>query len=188
MKLSSALQRWLHWFNVPTGLLIALLQRTPVLRVAAAVEEMVAASPVGAVLKSAALAAASLGAVDSLAGATTAQLVTSSGSASGISVTTGTAVVVALSLTGTETATQSWSVTGSFPPGMNYSGLTSSGTINTTNLLLSGTPTTAGAYLVTLTAWQGLNGTGNTHSYFYTITVSSGAKLTSSPWLCRAWR
>ncbi len=179
MKLSSSLQRWLHWFNVPTGLLIALLQRTPVLRVAAAVEEMVAASPAGAVLKSAALAAASLGAVDSLAGATTAQLVTSSGSASGISVTTGTAVVVALSLTGTETATQSWSVTGSFPPGMNYSGLTSSGTINTTNLLLSGTPTTAGAYLVTLTAWQGLNGTGNTHSYFYTITVSSGA--TSAP-------
>ena len=107
MKLSSSLQRWLHWFNVPTGLLIALLQRTPVLRVAAAVEEMVAASPAGAVLKSAALAAASLGAVDSLAGATTAQLVTSSGSASGISVTTGTAVVVALSLTGTETATQS---------------------------------------------------------------------------------
>ena len=147
MKLSPALQRRLHWFNLPTGLLIALLQRTPVLRVAAAVEEMITASSVGAVLKSVALATASLGAIDSLAGATTAQLVTSNNSPSGISVTVGTAgVAVAISLTGTNTATQSWTITGPIAPGLSFSGLTSAGTTNTSILLLSGTPTTAGPW------------------------------------------
>ena len=186
MKLSPALQRRLHWFNLPTGLLIALLQRTPVLRVAAAVEEMITASSVGAVLKSVALATASLGAIDSLAGATTAQLVTSNNSPSGISVTVGTAgVAVAISLTGTNTATQSWTITGPIAPGLSFSGLTSAGTTNTSILLLSGTPTTAGIYEVTLTAWQNLNGSGNAHSYFYTVTVTAGATspptITSQP-------
>ena len=186
MKLSPSLQRRLHWFNLPTGLLIALLQRTPVLRVAAAVEEMVTASPAGAVLKSMALATASLGAIDTLAGATTAQLVTSNNSPSGVSVTVGTAgVAVAISLTGTNTATQSWTITGPIAPGLSFSGLTSAGTTNTSILLLSGTPTAAGIYEVTLTAWQNLNGSGNAHSYFYTVTVTAGATslptITSQP-------
>jgi len=52
------------------GLLIALLQRAPVVQVTGAAEEFVVSSPIGVLLKSVAAAVASLGALDSLAGAT----------------------------------------------------------------------------------------------------------------------
>src|ERR1700677_632634 len=70
MKLAAYVQRRSGWINLSTASLVALLQRTPVLRLAAAADEFVAASPVGSLLKSAAAVAASLGAIDSMAGAT----------------------------------------------------------------------------------------------------------------------
>ena len=51
--------------KLPIALLVTLLQRTPALRVIAAAEEMIAASPIGVVLKAAFTAAASLGAIAS---------------------------------------------------------------------------------------------------------------------------
>src|SRR5882672_2507455 len=71
--------RRLRWLNLPGAVLLALLQRTPVVRVAAVAEEFVVAAPLGAVLRSAAAAVAALGAVHSLAGAT-AQVIASTNS------------------------------------------------------------------------------------------------------------
>ncbi len=177
MKLSASLQRRLHWFNLPTAVLITLLQRTPVVRIATAVEEMVVSSPIGAVLKSVATAVASLGAMNSLAGAT--PLVPSSGTSSGITVTTGTPVSVAYTVNGTQTPPMSWSVAGTIPAGLNFSGLTGSGgTVDVSQLLLGGTPTTVGTYPLTITCWEGAGGTqisaNGSLVYGYTITVVAG--------------
>ena len=62
MKTLRPLQRSLRWLNLPTVSLLALLQRTPVVRVVVLAEEFVLSSPVGVVLKSAFATAASLGA------------------------------------------------------------------------------------------------------------------------------
>ena len=47
MNFSPTFVRRLHWLNLPGALLIALLQRTPVLRVASTAGEITRASPVG---------------------------------------------------------------------------------------------------------------------------------------------
>ena len=70
MKLTACFRRHGAWVNLSTATLIALLQRTPAVRVAAAAGETVIASPVGTLIKAATVAAASLGAIDSMAGAT----------------------------------------------------------------------------------------------------------------------
>jgi hypothetical protein len=108
-----------------------------------------------------------------MAGAT--PLSPSSGSDTGITVTVGTAVNVAYTVNGTQTPPMSWSVSGSFPPGLNFSGLTSAGTVDVGTLVLSGTPTTAGIYAMNITVWETGGGGGNSLSYSYTITVTGGA-------------
>ena len=177
MKLSSSLHRRLHWLNLPTALLLTLLQRTPAVRVVAAVEELVVSSPLGAVLKSFAATAASLGAMHSLVGAT--PLVPSSGTATDLTVTVGTPVSVAYGVTGTQTPAMSWTVAGAFPPGLNFSGLTTTGTVDTGTLLMTGTPTTAGVYALTFTVWEAAGGTqisaNGSLIYSYTITVTGGS-------------
>jgi len=60
MKLVALLQRRGAWVNLSTATLIALLQRSPVLRMVAVADEFVAASPVGSLIKSAAAAAAAV--------------------------------------------------------------------------------------------------------------------------------
>jgi hypothetical protein len=143
--------------NLPGAMLIALLQRTPMVRVAAIAESVFFDSPVGSVVRSVLTAVASLGAVQSMAGATPLQ--PTSGSATGFTVATGTSVSIAYSVVGTDTPPLSWRVTGSIPPGLNFSGLTGSGgLVNVTNLTLTGTPTAAATYNVTLTAYEGQNG------------------------------
>ncbi len=179
MNFAALLNRRLNWIQLNGAILIALLQRTPVLRVAAVADEMVIASPAGTLLKSVVATAAALGAVDSLAGATT--LVPSSGTATGITVSTGTAVSVFYTINGTDSPPKSWTVGGTIPPGLNFSGLTAPGTVNVTTLNLAGTPTTAGAYAVTLLAWEFANGTGlKSPTYAYTITVT-GSSTTTAP-------
>src|SRR4051794_26266904 len=66
---TSALRRYPS-INLPAACLLALLQRTPVVRVAAVAEEFVLSSPIGSLLKSAVATLGALGAVHSLAGAT----------------------------------------------------------------------------------------------------------------------
>jgi hypothetical protein len=175
MKLAAYIQRRSGWLNLSTTTLVALLQRTPVLRFAAAADEFVAASPVGSLLKSAAAVVASLGAIDSMAGATIlASTLTPnpSGTLPNLDATVGvTITTVGFTITNTMNIA-SWKVTGQIPPGLVLTSVesggqvltgpgvldaTSSGTAgdpwtpgttgnDTTTPILKGTPTTAGTY------------------------------------------
>ena len=179
MKLVSYLQRRLGWINLSTATLVALLQRTPIVRVAAVVDGLVSTSPVGTLLKSAAAVVASLGAVDSMAGATilaTTLTPNPSGTLPNFTATVGTAITP-LGFTITNTMNVgSWVVTGQIPPGLtltsvepNGGSLTGPGTLDattagsagdpwtpgttgntTTTPVLKGTPTTAGTYTFNL--------------------------------------
>jgi sugar lactone lactonase YvrE/plastocyanin len=178
MKLSALLYRRFRWINLPGAILLVLLQRTPLPGLLATAEEMFAAAPAGVVLKSAVAAVATLGAVNTLVGAT--PLVPSSGTASGLTVTAGNAVDVFYSVNGTQTPPQSWTIGGNIPPGLDFSGLTSPGTVNTTTLHLSGTPTSGGTYGVTIMAWQFSDAGGiGSPTYNYTITVNGNVTTTA---------
>jgi hypothetical protein len=189
MKLPANLYRRCGWINLSTTTLIALLQRTPVLRVAAAADEFVAASPVGTALKAAAAAAISLGAIDSMAGATllaTTLTPAPSGALPNLDTTVGVAITP-LGFTITNSINiASWTVSGNIPPGLHFttvedsgidltgpgnldattsgtpSSIYSSGTSgnNTTTPVLVGTPTAAGTYTFMLQGFAEPNETG----------------------------
>jgi hypothetical protein len=182
--------------HLPAALLIALLQRTPVVRVLAVADELVASSPLGLMLKSTVAAAASLGAVHSLAGAT----VLASSQRSPVTAKAGTAAAqVAFTVTNTINIA-SWRIGGTLPPGMTiaatenssvaltgpgmldatgggvddgYGGTT--GGIASTTPVLSGTPTATGNYTFTLQAYEfaGLTGlASNTFSFTVNVTAA----------------
>ncbi|MSU50763.1 MAG: hypothetical protein EXS37_17035 [Opitutus sp.] len=187
--------------KLPVALLVPLLQRTPALRVIAAAEERVAASPIGAVLKAVFSAVASLGAIHSLAGATT--LVASVPSP--VTVTTGREITpIAFTVTDTINI-GSWRLGGNLPPGLklraqNGSELSDPGVLDATTPgsddgygeitggvaatipLLVGTPTQAGTYTITLQALQPPGLLSLTSSVFnYTITVTGAAVAATAP-------
>ncbi|ACB74902.1 immunoglobulin domain-containing protein [Opitutus terrae] len=174
MKVSPAFKRRLQWINLPTAALIALLQRAPVVRVLVATEEFVLSTPIGALLKSSVAAAATLGTVHSLAGATA----LSTSQASPLSVAVGTTVSVGFAITGTLSEPETWTVSGSVPPGLSFNGGATSGTINAAQLLLSGTATTAGSYNINLSARD--TPTGNT-TPVYTFTINVTGAAASAP-------
>ena len=169
----------LRWLNLPGALLLALLQRTPVVRVAATVEECVLASPAGAVLRAAVAAAASLGALHSLAGATS-QVVVSTNS---VNTTVDTPLTPVTFVTNffppTNFTVGSYTITG-LPPGLTVPGLnTVTGVLKITNSTGSGqivgTPTEAGTFTVTLKAWEFDAPQGNsTLPMSILFTISSG--------------
>ena len=118
------------------------------------------------------------GALHTLAAAT--PLVASSGSASGDTLAANSPVLIVYTVDGTANLPFSWTITGTIPPGLNFSGLTSPGTVNVDNatppyLVLSGTPTAAGTYPLTLQAWEGENAS-EVNSPLYSTT-----KLSCSP-------
>lgn len=173
-----------RWLNLPGALLVTLLQRTPVVRVLAAAESVLVGSPVANVLRSAVAVAAATGTMHTLVGAT--PLVPSSGSASGLSTSVGAAVDIFFTVSGTQTRPLSWTISGSIPPGLSFSGLTAAGTVNVQDLRLSGAPTTAGTYTTNIIAWEGLNASltpSPTYSYTITVTGSStaGPSITAQP-------
>ena len=188
MNFSATFIRRLHWLNLPGAFLIALLQRTPVLRVASTAGEITRASPVGAVLRAAVATAASLGALHSLAGATT--LAVSSGAATGVSGKVGAQLgPIAMGTIGTLAQPLSWGISGTIPAGLRFlsssgASLTAAGTLNTPNgvMLLTGTPTApAGIYALTLVAYQGVNRTLiASPSYTYSIVITGGVVAATS--------
>jgi hypothetical protein len=180
MKLAAYIQRRSGWINLSTATLVALLQRTPVLRVAAAADEFVASSNIGTILKSAAAVVASMGAIDSMAGATIlADSIDNSPSSNPLpnfTATVGTAITpLAFTITNTMNIA-SWKVTGTIPPGMMLKTVETGGQVltgpgdldatspgtsgdpwtpgtagnNTTTPELVGTPTTAGTFVFNL--------------------------------------
>lgn len=171
----------------PLACLIALLQRTPAVRAVAATLEFVSESSAGAVLKSGLTIAASLGAVDTLAGATA----LTATSASPLKVTVGTAITsVAMSVTGAQSNCQSYTISNSMPPGLTMAtsggSVTSStslpATINGSTLTLSGTPTTAGTYNIYVRGFANTNGGGHASSTFtYQVVVSASSSSVAAP-------
>jgi hypothetical protein len=160
-----------------------LLQRTPVVRAVAAAGEFAAAAPVGAVLHAALAAVAALGAVDSLAGATTQLNAVPSSPASA---TVGQSFSMGMYVTGTGvTFAQSWDVTNSLPPGITPSGASLQGNqwlINSSGgtLTLAGTPTTAGTYTATVRGYEFTNRTGSVTSGTISIVVASAVPVFST--------
>lgn len=182
MKIRLSLLRASRWLNLPTGVLIALLQRTPAVRLVVSGFESFVGSSAGSVLKAVFTACAALGTVDTLAGATLLTATTKSPLTS----TVNTDVSVAFNVTGTQTLPASWKVSGNVPPGLAFypvstggTGATS-GTINTDpsagNLYLRGAPTTPGGYVVSLQAFEFTAAGGDQSPIFqYTINVDGPA-------------
>jgi hypothetical protein len=179
MNHTLAFNRFARWLHLPTGVLIALLQRSPIIQMATSAAATIFRSPAVDVLKATITAAVAFGAVDTVAGATT----LTATSNSPLAATTGTSASVAFGVLGTQAAPGSWSVGGSLPPGMSFystsagtSGAVTSGNINTSTLYLRGTPTTAGTYNVSLVAFEFTDGTGiASPSYSYTVNVTAGS-------------
>lgn len=178
MKFSAALHRRLHWLNLPGALLIALLQRTPIIRVAATAGDYVLSSTAGNVLKAAATTLGALGAVHSMAGATALSASTDSPASGTVSVPFGTVV---FSIRGAPAATASWTIVSGVPSGLSFSALGStaagvtSGIIDASTLVLSGTPTTAGQFAVVLRAWNNTGGRGESSSFTYVVNIAASA-------------
>jgi hypothetical protein len=177
MKFSPASLRRLHWLNLPGTLLIALLQRTPAVRVVATAADTVLASPATSVLKAAVSTLGGLGAMHSMAGATA--LSYTPEVSPGIA-TAGVATMVLFRIAGAPGGVQaaSFTVGGSVPPGLLFRPIQSSGAgvssgiINASTLELSGTPTTAGTYVISIIGWRGPNGSMEGHTASYTVIVS----------------
>ncbi|HEY1765655.1 MAG TPA: immunoglobulin domain-containing protein [Opitutaceae bacterium] len=176
MKIIAYLRRRYAWMNVSMVTIVALLQRSPAVRLVEIADEYVAESPVGALVKFAGAALASLGTINSMAGAT---ILASSltpnptGPLPVFNATVGTKITnLAFTITNTMNIA-SWTVTGNLPPGLELEALentsivlngpgnldaTTSGTPsnawgsggsqgnNTTTPVLLGTPSTAGSY------------------------------------------
>lgn len=143
--------------------LLLLLQRTPVLKYLVEAESG-AALGVPQILRSAVVAAAALGAVDTVTGATTFV----SNPDSPVNGTSGEAFAMVFSITGSESAgggAHSWTITGPLPPGLSITGATAGA--NNTYLLnsatgsITGTPTEAGSWDVTFKAWEKENQKGD---------------------------
>ena len=187
MKIPAPLARRLSWLNLPGALLLALLQRTPVVPAALLAEEGARAAPLGAVVRAAFAAVASLGAVHALAGPT--QVVATTYSVNG---TVGTPIAtVGFVTNNSPTIALSYLITG-VPPGLTVPGLNSTTNIlNIANALgsgsISGTPTTAGSYSMKIQAWEFANALGNSSlpiTILFTISPSNASgppTITSQP-------
>ena len=194
MKTIAQLSHRFSWINPAAAALITLLQRSPAVRLIVATDELVAVSPIGAVLKSALAAVITLGAYDTLAGAT----VLSTTQATPLSATVG-APIMPVGITVTNTINiGSWRVAGSLPPGLKLTAVEGGNTLTGPGLLdattpgapdgyggttgantsttpvLSGTPTTAGSYTFNLTAYEFGAATGLVSGTFpYTVVVAT---------------
>ena len=171
-----------RWLQLPAGLLVLLLQRTPALRVAVQFESMFSDSA-PAVLRSA-FAVLAMGAYNSLAGATTFNVTATpvaatpkSGLANAkfaVPATSGTAMSVVVTVSGAPGNPKSWSVTGALPDGLSVNG---GNPVNVTapyKMTITGTPTATGSFPVFVTAWANANAAGDNGRITLTFTVSGG--------------
>jgi hypothetical protein len=192
---------WLRT-QIAAALLVALLQRSPALRTAQATVQA-ATAPIAAILKSALATFASLGAVHSLAGATS--LIASVPSPA--TVQQGQPISP-IAFTVSDTINLgSWRIGGTLPPGLRITAsqggaeLTAPGILdattggtegdiyepgtvgNTMTLpVLVGTPTQAGTYTLTFQAYQLAGLTGfNTVPFSYTLNVAAAAATNTAP-------
>ena len=185
MKISYGFRRLMPWVNFPASVLALILQRTPAPRVIAFLGEILAASPISSFLKTAVVLEGSLGAMHTLAGATTITASTASPLSATVGVAVGSPGVVFGILGTTQNPPSSWSID-LIPPGMNLSGHTAPGTYNVVSqngiVILGGTPTAPGTYTLDLVAYEYNNGTGlATPRFSYTVNVTGPPLITTQP-------
>lgn len=163
--------------HLPVGLLFALLQRTPAVRLLAVVESVWVSASLGQMLKASAVAASLLGAVDTLAGATPVSPAaeTSASAQVGVNFTTTFAV------TGSPKSVGSYTISG-LPAGLVVSGAVFSVGTNAYSLnapfgVVAGTPTVAGSFPLIITAAELPNRAGVNRAYNYSIVVSPAANI-----------
>lgn len=174
MKLPAPFLRLLPWVNLPVGVLIALLQRTPALRAIVGASDTVLASRAGELLR-AVFTIAGLGALHSRAGATT--FVQSPGNP--ITGTVGTRVEAGFTYTGTPSSPASFAVSGTLPPGLAFLPAPQGGVIRSGTPAIVGTPTQAGSFSVFV---QGFNPEGLTNNVQQEIRfVITGGVTTTAP-------
>ncbi len=164
MKLSSALLHRLSWLNLPGALLIALLQRTPVLRVLAGAGSPVAQSPVGQWLRSV-FTLAGVGALHARAGATT---FVQSPASNPITGAVGIPLSAAFTYTGTPSPPQYFLVTGALPPGLVFIPAAVNGVVRSGAPAIAGTPSQGGNFTVRVQGF-GLAGNGNPEPINFSI-------------------
>ncbi|MFA6961944.1 MAG: immunoglobulin domain-containing protein [Opitutaceae bacterium] len=184
----------LRWLHVPAGILMMLLQRTPILRLVTGGASAGFGLQSGELLKSA-FALAALGAYNSVAGATlfqatpqgTTTVTPLSGAAKSIFTASGgagSALSLTFNLSGAPggALSKSWKATGTLPPGVSVvGGIATTGGYyaNLGYLTLTGTPTTAGSYPLTITAYDKLDIPAKANSAYVscTITVTGGVSI-----------
>ena len=194
--------------NLATSALLALLERSPAVRISAEAAEFVVSLPSGCVLRSAAFAAVSLGLIDSVAGAT---LLASTlnpdptGPLPPLVLSVGAPITPVGFTIANLLTIGSWKVTGVVPPGLtlttvqpNGGSLTGLGggvldattaTNTITTPLLEGTPTAAGTYTLNFQGFWYPNesggpfgGKGVSSVFPFTINVSgSPPAFTTQP-------
>ena len=182
-----ALAHRFRWLNMPSGLLIMLLQRAPapMLRVLVQLESLVVdGAPV--ILRSG-IALAAMGTYNSVAGATVFNVTATPTAASptsgaakvvfAVSEASGAAVSVGISVSGAPGNPKSYSVSGTLPTGLSITNGTGS-YVNVSapyKMTIAGTPTAAGSFPVTVTAWDGTNGSGgNSAKISVNFTITGG--------------
>lgn len=169
--------------QMPVLMLVALLQRTPVLRLLAPIESVWVSSSLGQVLKATAVVATALGAVDTLAGATGFVMNPASPAEATVGVpfniVNGVPTGAGFAYTGGPTTVGSYSIS-NLPPGLSVPGSSAgpngSRTLNASTGIISGTPTQAGDFVVTITAFDDPNlglGEHGSASGTYMISVES---------------
>ena len=149
-------------------ILVALLQRTPVVKYVLQFERALSA-PVAKIVKMTTWVATSMGLFHATAGATTYSIVP----ASPADATVGQEFALAFDVTGTPggSSASSWRISGTIPPGLSVPGLVGD-SINTEEpITIQGTPTQGGTYVVNAQAWRGLNQSGPTDNQGITITI-----------------
>jgi hypothetical protein len=176
LKFPAAFARRLRWINLPGAVLVALLQRTPMVRVAALAEEFVAVSPVGSVLRSVTAAAAALGAVHSLAGAT--QFVQNP--INPVTGTVGQPLSVGFTIVGSPTLPSFFTIGSALPPGLAVSGLLGSNG-NPATPIITGTPTQPGTFNVLVTGSDGFYSETNTITFVIASGLAAPPQITTQP-------
>lgn len=137
-------------------ILVALLQRTPVIKYVLQFEKAINA-PIAKLLSAFTLTAAAMGELHAQTGSTQFSIVP----ASPADAMVGVQFNLAFTITGTPEEVQSWQVTGDIPPGLSVPNLVGD-TLNNGTGTITGTPTTAGSYSISIQPWDRLNLSGDT--------------------------
>ncbi len=201
MKLAAQIRGVYLWANVSGAAIAAFLQRSPALRCTGAAEEIFATWPISSLIRNAGIAAAVLGAVDSVAGAT--HLATSltpnpvDGELPSFQAAVGVPITPLAFTIEPLVTIGSWKITGVLPPGLTLTTLQPNGgsltgpggglldatsaTNTLTTPLLEGTPTAPGTYVIGLQGfWYGgesggPTGKGISSVFPFTIIITTTA-------------